>query len=131
MKKLVIIILVFSGIFLPIHLVKANVLLKWEDVAYIEINRTTGGTRTFHENDGIEAFVIQKVIEWINTASPVKETSEMVFKKTPIAVLKKKLKNGDVAIVEPAYGCHAQNQTIFCTLVDGNVLITKIMKRFV
>ena len=125
MKKLVIVILVFSGIFLPIQLVEANVLLKWEDVASMEINRTTGGTRTFHENDGIEAFVIQKVIEWINTASPVKETSELVYKKTPIAVLKIKLKNGDVAMVEPAYGCHAQNQTIFCTLVDGDVIITQ------
>lgn len=103
MKKLVILFLVFTGIILPVQLVKANVQLKWEDVASMEINRTSGGTRTFNENDGIEAFVIKKVIEWINTASPVKETMGLVDKKTPIAVLKIKMKNGDVAIVEPAY----------------------------
>ncbi|MED1909056.1 DUF3888 domain-containing protein [Cytobacillus firmus] len=125
MKKLVILILVFTGIFLPVQLVRANVLMKWEDVASMQINRTSGGTHTFNENDGIEAFVIQKVIEWINTASPVKETSELVDKKTPIAVLKINMKNGDVAIVEPAYDCHVQKQTKFCTLADGDVILTR------
>jgi hypothetical protein len=125
MKKLVIIILVFSGFFLPVQLVKANVLMKWEDVASMQIYRTSGGTRTFNENDGIDAFVIQKVIEWINTASHVKETSELVDKKTPIAVLKIKMKNGNVAIVEPAYYCHVKNRTKFCTLADGDVILTR------
>ncbi|WP_458412521.1 DUF3888 domain-containing protein [Schinkia sp. CFF1] len=125
MKKLVILFLVFTGIILPVQLVKANVQLKWEDVASMEINRTSGGARTFNENDGIEAFVIKKVIEWINTASPVKETMGLVDKKTPIAVLKIKMKNGDVAIVEPAYVCHVQNQTKFCTLADGELILTQ------
>lgn len=61
MKKLAILFLIFSGIFLPVQLVKANDLMKWEDVASMQINRTSGGTRTFNENDGIEAFVIRKV----------------------------------------------------------------------
>ncbi|MBS4199148.1 DUF3888 domain-containing protein [Bacillus sp. FJAT-49732] len=91
----------------------------------MQINRTSGGTRTFNENDGIEVFVIQKVIEWINTASPVKESSELVYKKTPIAVLKIKMKNGDVAIVKPAYNCYIQNQSKFCTLADGDVILTQ------
>lgn len=125
MKKLVVIILVFTGIFLPVQLVKANVLMKWEDVASMQINRTSGGTRTFNENDGIEAFVIQKVIEWFNTANAVKETSEIVYKKTPIFILRIKLKNGDVAIVEPAYDCRLQNQTKFCMLADGDVILTQ------
>ncbi|MDP4086475.1 MAG: DUF3888 domain-containing protein [Bacillota bacterium] len=125
MKKLVILILVFSGFSLPVQPVKANVLMKWEDVTSMQIYRTSGGTRTFNENDGIEAFVIQKVIEWINTASPVKETSELVDKKTPISVLKIKMKNDDVAIVEPAYDCRVQNHTKFCTLADGDVILTR------
>lgn len=102
MKKLVVIILVFTEIFLPVQLVKANVLLKWEDVVSMQINRTSGGTRTFNENDGIEGFVIQKVIEWINTANAVKDTTDIVNQKSPIAILKIKMKNGDVAIVEPS-----------------------------
>lgn len=125
MKKLVLLILVFTGISFPVQLVMANVLMKWEDVASMQINRTSGGTRTFNENDGIEASVIQKVIKWINTASPVKETSELVDKKTPIELLKIKMKNDDVAIVEPAYDCQFQNQTKFCTLADGDVILTR------
>jgi len=125
MKKLAILIMVFNGISLPVQQVKADSLMKWEDVASMQINRTSGGTRTFNENDGIEAFVIQKVIEWINTASHVKETLELISKKTPIAVLKIKMKNGDIAIIEPAYDCHVQNQTKFCTLADGDVILTQ------
>jgi hypothetical protein len=125
MKKFVILFLVLISILLPVHLVKANVQMKWEDVASMQINRTSGGTRTFNENDGIEAFVIQKVIEWINTASSVKEKLELVNKKTPIALLKIKMKNDEVAIVEPAYDCHVQNQTKLCTLADGDVILTQ------
>jgi hypothetical protein len=72
MKKKVILFLVFSGIFLPIQRANANVLMKLEDVSSMQINRTSGGTRTFNENDSMEEFVIRKIVEWINTASPVK-----------------------------------------------------------
>jgi hypothetical protein len=130
MKKLIILILVITGIFLPVHLAKANDLLKSEYVASMQINRTTGGTRTFRECDGIEEFVIRKVIEWINTASSIKVTTELDIKKTPIAVLKIKMKNGDVAKVEPAYDCHVQNQTKFCTLADGDVILTRNNNKF-
>jgi hypothetical protein len=123
MKKLAILILVFT--FLPVQLAKANVPIKSEDVASIQINRTSGGTRTFKENNGIEEFVIRKVVEWINTASPVKEAADLDNKKTPIAVLKIKMKNGDGVTVEPAYDCHVQNQTKFCTLADGDVILTQ------
>ena len=125
MKKLVIIILVFTGTFLLAPLAWANVAMKWEDVASMQIYRTSGGTRTFSEMDGIEGLVIQKVIEWINTATPVKETTEFVDKKTPIAELKIKMKNGEVAILEPAFDCHVQNQTKICTLADGDVTLTQ------
>jgi hypothetical protein len=125
MKKLFIIILVISRILLPVQLVKANVSIKSEDVSSLQINRTSGGTRTFNENDGIEEFVIRKVVEWINTASPVKDATDLDNKKTPISLLKIKMKNGNVATVEPAYDCHVQNQKRFCTLADGDVLLTQ------
>lgn len=35
------------------------------------------------------------------------------------------MKNDDVAIIEPAYDCHVQNQTIFCTLADGDVILNQ------
>lgn len=125
MKRLIILILVITWIYLPVQMVNANVLLKSENVLSLQINRTSGGTRTFSESDGIEEVVIKKVIEWINTASSVKEATELNIKKTPIAVLKIKMKNGDDAIVEPAYDCHVQNQTRFCTLSDGDVILTR------
>jgi hypothetical protein len=124
MKRLVILFLLFTG-FLPVQLVKANVPMKWEDIDSMQINRTSGGTRTFNENDGIESYVIQKVIEWINSASTVKEKSALVNNKTPISVLKIKMKNGDVVLVEPAYDCHVHNQTKLCTLADGDVILTQ------
>jgi Protein of unknown function (DUF3888) len=116
--------------FFQVQLANANVLLKSENVASMQINRTTGGTRTFSESDGIEEFVIRKVIEWTNTATSIKETTELDIKKTPIAVLKIKMKNGDVAKVEPAYDCHVQNQTKFCTLADGDVILIRNNDKF-
>jgi hypothetical protein len=130
MKKIIILILVITGNFLSVQLANANELLKSEDVASMQINRTTGGTRTFIESDGVEGFVIRKVIEWTNTASSIKETPELDIIKTPIAVLKIKMKNGDGAKVEPAYDCHVQNQTRLCTLADGEVILTRNNEKF-
>ncbi|SDN70403.1 DUF3888 domain-containing protein [Bacillus sp. OK048] len=123
MKRLVILFLVYTVVFLPVQLAKADVSIKSEDVASIQINRTSGGTRTFNENDGIEEFVIRKVVEWINTSSPVKEATELDNTKTPISLLKIKMKNGNVATVVPAYDCHVQNQTKYCSLADGDVIL--------
>ena len=125
MKKLVMIVLVFFVVFSLVYLVQANGLMKWEDVLSMQINRTSGGTRTFHENNGIEAFVIQKVSDWINTASTVKGETAVTSRKTPMALLKVKMKNGDVALVEPAYNCDIQNETNICTLADGDVILTQ------
>jgi Protein of unknown function (DUF3888) len=125
MKKLVILILVVTGSFLPVHLANANILMKSEDVAFIQISRLSGGSRIFSERDGIEEFVIRKVVQWINTANNQKEPTELVTKKTPIALLKLKMKNGDFALIEPAYNCHVQNQSTICTLSDGDVILTR------
>ncbi|WHY77244.1 DUF3888 domain-containing protein [Neobacillus sp. WH10] len=125
MNKLVILILVFSGFFLPVQLAKANVPIKSEDVASIQINRLSGGSRVFKETDGYEEPVIRKVVEWINTANPVKEATEIVNEKPPIAVLKIKMKNGNVALIEPVYNCLDLNQTKTCTLADSDVIYTR------
>lgn len=125
MKRLLTLILVVTAIFLPVQLVNGNILLKSEDIDSIQINRTSGGTRTFSARDGNEEIVIRKVIEWIHTASPEKEATDLDVKKTPIALLKIKMKNGDVAIVKPANDCHVQNQTKYCTLADGDVILTQ------
>jgi len=116
---------VITEIFLPVQKANANALLKSDDVASMQINRTSGGTRTFNESNGIEEVVIRKVIEWINTANSIREATELDIKKTPIAILKIKMKNGDVARVEPAYNCHVQIQKNFCTLADGDVILTR------
>jgi hypothetical protein len=125
LKKLVVLFLVLAGYFLSVPLAEANVSIKSEDVASIQINRLSGGTRIFSESDGIEEYVIRKVIDWINTASTVKEAAEFVNKKTPIVLLKIKMKNGDMATVEPAYTCHVQNELKICTLTDGDVIYTR------
>ncbi|WP_052342825.1 DUF3888 domain-containing protein [Bacillus sp. EB01] len=125
MKKLLILILVVTGSFLPNLQANANTLIKSDDVASLQISRLSGGSRNFSEKDGIEEFVIRKVVDWVNTADNVKEPTELVNKMTPIALLKVKMKNGDVAIIEPAYNCHVQNQSTFCTLADGDVILTR------
>jgi Protein of unknown function (DUF3888) len=110
---------------LPALRTNANTLIKSEDVASIQIQRLSGGSRVFSEKDGIEEFVIRKVVEWINTANSQKESTELVNKKVPIALLKIKMKNGDVALIEPAYNCHMQNQSTICTMADGDVILTR------
>jgi glutathionylspermidine synthase len=111
MKKLILLILIVTGIFLPVQLANANILMKAEDVASMQINRLSGGSRVFRENDGIEESVIKKVVEWITTANSKHEPTEIVNKETPITLLKMNMKNGDVVIIEPAYNCYVQNKT--------------------
>ena len=125
MKKLIILILIFTGSFSQLQLVNAAVPLKSEDIAFIQVNRLSRGSRIFKETDGYEEPVIKKVVEWINTANPIKGPTESVNKKPPIALLKVKMKNGDVGIIEPAYNCLVQNQTKICTLADGDVIYTR------
>ncbi|MEH7332305.1 DUF3888 domain-containing protein [Neobacillus drentensis] len=125
MKKLVLLFVVFAGYFHSIPLAKAEVQLKTEDVAYIQIKRLYGGAHVFRETDGYEEPVIRKVVEWINNASPVKEEIEIVNKQPPNAVLKIKMKNGNVALIEPAYNCLVQNQTKTCTLSYNDVIYTR------
>lgn len=111
-------------------LVKASVQpkLEKEAVSFIQVNRLNGETRLFKENDGYEEVIINKVVNWINTASPSEGVIEL--NKTPVvSIMKIKMKDGDVAVIEPAYNCVSKNQVKTCTIVDGEVIYTSNNKK--
>lgn len=135
MRKLVIPVMVIFGLFFPMQLllVKASIQpqLEKEDVSFIQVNRLNGETRLFKENDGYEEVIIGKVVNWINTSSPSEGAIELELNKTSIiSILKIKMKNGDVAVIEPAYNCVSLNQLKTCTIADGEVIYTSNNKRF-
>ncbi len=126
--------MVIFGLFFPIQLllVKANIQPKLEkvDVSFIQVNRLNGETRLFKENDGYEEVIIDKIVNWINTSSPSEEANELELNQTSIiSIMKIKLKNGDVAVIEPAYNCVSQNQVKTCTIADGEVIYTSNNKK--
>lgn len=125
MRKIIIVILMYAGFFAPTPSAKANSLLVTHDVGFIEVNRSSGGSRVFKESDGYEEVVINKVVNWINAASAANGTTEPENQKTPIAVLKIKMKNGDVSIIQPAYNCITEKQTKKCMLADGEVILIR------
>ncbi|MGN7403118.1 hypothetical protein ACTHO0_25025 [Cytobacillus praedii] len=125
MRKLAIFVIVIVELLSPIQLVKANIQpkLKTEDILFIQVNRLYGGTRVFKESDGYEEVIINKIVNWINTSSPSEGITK--FDKTPIvAVMKLIMKNGDVAVIEPAYNCISENQVKTCTIADSEVIYT-------
>ena len=114
MKKLFVLVLVFVGLFSSIQLAKANVQpkLKAGDVLSVQVNSLNGGSRLFKENDGYEEVIIDKVVRWINTSSPSEGATELNLNNPPtVSMLKMKMRNGDVAVIEPAYNCISENQT--------------------
>ncbi|MBK5446954.1 MULTISPECIES: hypothetical protein [unclassified Peribacillus] len=128
MKKLVILVLVFTVLFSPIQLAKANIQpkLKTGDVLSVQVNRLYGGSRLFKESDGYEEVIINKVVKWINTSSHSEGATELELNKTPIvSILKIKMKNGDVAVIEPAYNCISENQAKTCTIAESEVIYTR------
>ncbi|QGG53580.1 hypothetical protein [Lysinibacillus pakistanensis] len=134
MRKLVIPVMVIFGLFFPMQLllVKASIQpeLEKEDVSFIQVNRLNGETRLFKDNDGYEEVIIGKVVNWINTSSPSEEAIELELNKTSIiSILKIKMKNADVAVIEPAYNCVSLNQLKTCTIADGEVIYTSNNKR--
>jgi hypothetical protein len=119
---------VFAGLFSAIQLANANIQprLKNEDVISVQVNSLNGGSRLFTESDGYEDVIISKVVKWINKSSASEKTTELMLNKNPIAsILKIKMKNGDVAVIEPAYNCIFENQTKICTIADGEVVYTQ------
>ncbi|WP_342545052.1 hypothetical protein [Lysinibacillus sp. FSL W7-1291] len=134
MRRLVILVMVIFGLFFPIQLllVKASIQPKLEkvDVSFIQVNRLNGETRLFKENDGYEEVIIDKIVNWINTSSPSEEANELELNQTSIiSIMKIKLKNEDVAVIEPAYNCVSQNQVKTCTIADGEVIYTSNNKK--
>lgn len=102
--------------------------LEKEAVSFIQVNRLNGETRLFKENDGYEEVIISKVVNWINTASPSEGVIEL--NKTPVVLIMKiKMKDGDVAVIEPAYNCVSENHVKTCTIADGEVIYTRNNKK--
>lgn len=128
MKRLVILIVVFAGLFSALQLTKANIQpeLKSEDVLSIEVKSIDGKSRLFNESDGYEEVIISKVVKWINTSSASEGLTVLNLKKVlKVPKVKIKLKNGDVALIEPAYNCITENQQKICTIVAGEVVYTQ------
>jgi hypothetical protein len=123
-EKLVIIYMVFAGLFSSIQLATASIQpkLKTENVSSIQANRINGGSRFFKENDGYEEVIISKVVKWITTSNPTEGPTEIELNKTPISNLKIRMKNGDIAVIEPAYNCISENKKKTCTIADGEVI---------
>ena len=134
MRKLVILVMVIFGLFFPMQmlLVKASIQpqLEKEDVSFIQVNRLNGETRLFKENDGYEEVIIGKVVSWINTSSPSEGAIDLELNKTSmVSIMKIKMKNGDIVVIEPAYNCVSKNQVKTCTIADGEVIYTSNNKK--
>ncbi|WP_427107938.1 hypothetical protein [Lysinibacillus xylanilyticus] len=128
MRKLVILVTVIFGLFFSMQLllVKASFQpkLEKEAVSFIQVKRLNGETRLFKENDGYEEVIISKVVNWINTASPSEGVIEL--NKTPVvSIIKIKMKDGDVAVIEPAYNCVSENHVKTCTIAEGEIIYTR------
>lgn len=132
MRKLVILVTVIFGLFFSMQLLLVQASfqpkLEKEAVSFIQVNRLNEETRLFKENDGYEEVIISKVVNWINTASPSEGVIEL--NKTPIvSIMKIKMKDGDVAVIEPAYNCVSENHVKTCTIADGEVIYTRNYKK--
>ncbi|MCL1696448.1 hypothetical protein MOK21_11460 [Lysinibacillus sp. BPa_S21] len=132
MRKLVILVTVIFGLFFSMQLLLVQASfqpkLEKEAVSFIQVNRLNEETRLFKENDGYEEVIISKVVNWINTASPSEGVIEL--NKTPIvSIMKIKMKDGDVAVIEPAYNCVSENHVKTCTIADGEVIYTRNNKK--
>ncbi|MBE9913698.1 hypothetical protein G8C92_06590 [Paenibacillus donghaensis] len=127
MKKLVIICMMFAGLFSSIQIAKASIQpkLKTEDVLSIQANRISGDSRLFKESDGYEEVIISKVVKWINTSHPSEGQTELGVNINPISKLEVRMKNGDIAVIEPALNCIFENQKKSCTIADGEVIYTQ------
>jgi hypothetical protein len=125
LNKLVILFVFFASYFHSIQLTKAAFQLKTSDVASIQINRLSGGSRVFNENDGYEEPIVRKVVEMFNTAIPVKDASEIANIMAPVVLLKIKMKDGSVISIAPAYTCLVQNKVNTCTMTDDEFVFTQ------
>lgn len=149
MKKVGIILMLFTCLFLGNHLVEADLLsnlenkkqhvnktttetisprLEINDIKTIEVKKSNKLLRSFKLTDGYEEKVIRKVLEWVNTASIIEGTTDpnldnVLFK------LELKNNNGIVATVEPAYDCSTKDETKLCIVSDGEVVFNSGNKR--
>ncbi|MFD1738855.1 hypothetical protein ACFSCX_20280 [Bacillus salitolerans] len=117
----------FTGLFSSTQLAVASFkpTINAHEVLSIQVNRLNGGTRKFKFSDGYEEVIIGRVVKWINTSSSTEGPTDLKLDNTPISKLKIKMKNGEVATIEPAYNCISEKQAKKCTIADGEVIYTK------
>ncbi|WP_043933816.1 hypothetical protein [Bacillus sp. EB01] len=131
MKRLLILSFFILGVLAPLHSATATVGLKikTDDILSFEVNRLNGESRSFSERNGYDYFIIDKVVNWINKSSAMKETEDINVSTPPISKMKIVMKNGNTAVVEPAYNCTSKNTTKTCTIADSEVIFTQNDKR--
>jgi hypothetical protein len=152
MKRVVIILMLFTCLLLKNHLVNADLLsnlentkqhvnktinnitetisprLEIDDIKTLEVKRLNKILRVFKLTDGYEEKVMRKVLEWINTGSIIGGSTDQNLDIVPIK-LELKNNNGIVATIEPAYDCSTKGETKVCTVADGEVVFESNNKR--
>ncbi|MEI5908494.1 hypothetical protein WAK64_15715 [Bacillus spongiae] len=124
MKNAILVFMAIICLFFSDFIVKANVNLKIEEVAAMQVIYSSGESRLFRITDGYEEKIMRKVLEWINTSSPGEGKVDLEFQKVPIS-LKLKMNDGEIAIIEPVYTCISEQQTKICTAVDGEIVYNR------
>lgn len=126
LSRLAAILILCSPIFSSSH-PEASMQPKVEEheVLAIQVSRSNGGSRTFKFNDGYEEVIINKIVNWINTSSSAERPTELELNQTPLSKIKIRMKNGEIATIEPAYHCIYEKQAKNCILADGEVILTK------
>ncbi|MCC3356055.1 hypothetical protein [Bacillus sp. REN16] len=95
-----------------------------DDVVSMKV-KNPQGFREFSINDGYQEKVMRKVVEWINSAKKVEVASnKMNLVKNPIS-LTLKMRNGDIATIEPVFNCTLQGDSKYCVPTSGEVIISQ------
>ncbi len=94
------------------------------DVLSVQVVRLLGGSRVFSLNDGYQERALRKIINWINSASHIEGETDVELRNPP-TVLKLTMRNGDNAVIEPAYNCIVEGKTKTCSLGDGQVTYSR------
>lgn len=128
MKRIAIILMVFTGLFLGVQVAMATSIhprLKTEDLLTIQVKSTSGKSRVFNHSDGYDEVIMDKVVEWINTSRPLEGYAKLMLIKNPVVKMEIKMKNGDIAFIEPAYHCISENQRTECSITEGEILYSQ------
>ncbi|MGG3564026.1 hypothetical protein ABES03_20770 [Neobacillus rhizosphaerae] len=97
--------------------------LKHYEVQDIKVENDSGLQRVFSINDGYQERVLRKVVHWLNNASRVNGTTEILLDK-PTHKMTLKMANDEVITIEPAYMCVLAHNLKTCTAKDGELIVS-------